>query len=195
MSTHAPYPRALLLTLGAGLLLAAAACQPTSPQPQVTLPSAPPVVVVSDASPPPADDTVPVQAGALDEIRARLPFTIKTPAWVPEGYRLSDEISVAGDAAWVLLEWEHETGALVDLVISPYAPATPNAPPQFVKAVVVAGRPAQFIFGLHNSAAGQWDPTLQTILTWQDGDLYYSLATAGTATSAKDLKHMAQSMT
>jgi hypothetical protein len=177
--------RAGLLPLAIVLLLAA--CRPASPEPAVTLPSAP-VVVVADTVP------IPFQAGSLAQVRAHLPYAILLPAWVPEGYRLADQISVAADSAWVLLEWQHKSGALLDLIISPYAPATPDAPPQFIKAVDVSGQPALFIFGLHNSAAGRWDPALQTLLTWQAGDLHYSLATAGMAASTQDLQHMAASL-
>jgi hypothetical protein len=196
MSTQPTHPRRALrlslLTCAAGLCAAVAvACSPAAAQPQVTLPSEPPVIIVADA-PPPA--SAPGQSTTLAELRARAPFPIKTPAWVPAGYQLSDDINIAADSAWVLLEWQSPDGALVDLIISPIAPATPNAPPQFVHAVEVAGQPGQFIFGLHNSAAGRWDPTLQTLLTWQQDKLYYALATAGLTTSAQDLQRMADSM-
>ena len=193
MSSTSPRLR-VLITGFLSLSLAAAACAPSTAEPQVRLPARPPVLVLAGTDP-----LVPGEAGAdqlsdLAALRARLPYTIKLPGWVPEGYALADEISLAEDSAWVFLEWRHATGAVVDLIISPYAPATPNAPPQFVQTVDVAGHTGQFIFGLHNATAEQWDPTLQTLLTWQDEALYYSLAAAGTDPSALELQRMAESL-
>lgn len=196
MSTYPARPRRALrlalVTFAVGLAAAVlAACSPAASQPQVTLPSDPAVIIITDSTH--APDAQSVDA-ALADVRARVAFAVKTPAWVPEGYRLSDEINVAGDATWVLLEWRTDDGALVDLIISPVAPATPQAPPQFVRAVDVAGHTGYFIFGLHNAAADVWDPTLQTLLTWRDDGVYYSLATAGLDTPPQDLKRMAESL-
>jgi hypothetical protein len=196
MSTHLTHPRRALrltfATLGAALIVAGlAACSPAPTQPRITLPSDPSVIIITDSTHTP--DATSVNA-ALEEARARVPFAIQTPAWVPEGYHLSDEISVANDAGWVLLEWQADDGALVDLIISPVAPATPDAPPQFVREVAVGSHTGYFIFGLHNATADVWDPTVQTLLTWRDADLYYSLATAGLDTAPGDLQRMAESL-
>jgi hypothetical protein len=192
MSTQPTRPRRALrptfVILAAGFVAALAACSPDTAPPQVTLPSQPSVIVVT------TDTGEQVHPTTLADVRARVPFDIKIPTWVPDDYQLSDEISVAADSAWVLLEWRAPDDTLVDLIISPVAPATPNAPPQFVHNVDIDGHEGQIILGLHNSAAGEWDPTLQTLLTWREGELYYSLATAGLTTTAKDLQRMAESM-
>jgi hypothetical protein len=176
-----------LATLG----LALAACAPERlPTPTAGDPATEIRIVTSD----PASDSSLATASQLAEVQARAGYEFFTPSWVPDGFYPSDAIGLASDASWVLLGWEHDTSNRIDLVISPHAPDLPDGPAKWVKSTTVNGQPGVLILGLCSTGDEAWDPTLQTILAWQAGEVHYALASTGTMATAYDLRRMAESM-
>jgi hypothetical protein len=173
------------------MALALAACAPERlPTPANGEPAAEIKIVASG----PLDGSSLASASQLAEIKARAGYDFDTPNWVPDGFYPSDAIGLASDASWVLLGWEHASGNRIDMVISPQAPELPNSPAQWVKGTNVNGQPGVLILALCSTGDEEWDPTLQTILAWQAGEVHYALASTGTLATATDLQRMAESM-
>lgn len=130
----------------------------------------------------------------LGDPRAGVSFDFATPTWVPPGFHPIDAVSLPADADWVLLGWEQGAGDRIDLVISPHLPDLPDGPARVVTPVSVNGQPGLLMLGLSREDPEGWDPTLQTILAWQAGEVHYALAATGASATAYDLLRMAESL-
>jgi hypothetical protein len=134
-----------------------------------------------------------VRAPTRSEIAALVPYTVRMPGWVPEGYELQPEVGYAMGEAALLLEWRHEAGSAIDLVVGPSAPRLPQAPSQFRRQIDLNGHPALLFYGMSDSSEDGWDPEFHLMLTWQVDEVHYTLAASGRGASRKALVAMAES--
>ena len=136
-----------------------------------------------------------VRAPSRSEIAALVPYTVRMPGWVPEGYELQPEVGYALNEAALLLEWRHAAGSAIDLMVGPGAPALPDAPSQFSRNIEVNGLPAKLFYGMSDGGEAGWDPQFHVMLTWQMEEVYYTLAATGHGASKQALMEMAASFT
>jgi len=183
-----------------GLALGAlAACAPGAVvySPTTTEPPSIAVVVVTEGAPSGIDAAVAVQSAGRSEaeIRSLVPYAVRLPAWAPAGYVLQPEVGFAADDGALLLQWRHESGGTIDLVIGQTPPALPSAPPRLERVIDLNGQPGLLIFCIQTGSNGDWDPAFQLMLVWQQEDVHYTLAAAGRGASRQALTEMARSFT
>lgn len=180
-----------LATQGTPATATASAEAPTSTPPATGRPAMIEVTAIATIQPDPLLGT-PVDTTSLAEAQAQVPFTLTLPTWLPAGFIRRDEVGLASDRSWVMLQWDHPSNKAITLLISrddtPY-PAAPGS----TEFVTVNGQTAALITGGWDFETGAWDLARQVTLKWQPADLYYLLSARGSV-PADDLMRMAGSI-
>ncbi len=131
----------------------------------------------------------------LEEARRAAPFTIKVPAWLPDGMAFRGAL-VDDRSTTVVLSYRG-----VDSATGLFIQASPNwsggyvVPSWVTRQLRVHGHPALYARGGWG-ASGTWDGSVSGgYLSWQDEDgLTYVLSFSGLGLSADDLVRIAESM-
>ncbi len=139
---------------------------------------------------------------SFDEAQEALPFALRLPAYVPEGYAPASEIQVihAGvrrPITTVSVEW-HRGRRWIRLSVEQWSDLQPPARllsgHGSAEAVQVRGTQAALVRGAWRAADGTYDSGRGLTLIWVEDDLVYTLHAPGTGIPAETLVRMAESV-
>ncbi len=105
-----------------------------------------------------------------------LPFSFAMPAYIPDGYTLSDDVVVAESKAWVSLRWANENGQEINMLVQQDWDLSLPASTGGAEEIQINGEPALLLNGGWSAdGTGEWDTGKNVLqLYWRHGDLIYS---------------------
>lgn len=144
---------------------------------------------------------VPEERLPIEQARARVPFEILLPEWMPEGYVMSQTVRISyfpykptnGTNPFTHLSWVKSTdgGGQIELAMS--LPVNWVVDLDHVQEVEVNGQPAGLTGGSWNYDTGSWDTTYGDLtLTWIAGDVMYRLSSS--SVTPEELIRIAESI-
>jgi hypothetical protein len=152
---------------------------------------------------PPGTDVVavPQRVVAREEALAEIPFEVRLPTWVPQGYALSDRAMVTlpeegspiSEAWQVWLYWERDGGSVILFLAFPsehYRGDELSFGPESAEEIEIAGQPAAAVRG--NWVGSTWYPNAGGNVLWVSGDTAYWLQS--TWVPLEDLIRIAESV-
>lgn len=137
---------------------------------------------------------VPEETVSLEEARAKLPFAIGLPAWVPEGYTMGSSVRVtyfSDQNTPATITWHGNDPVAGPIILTVSQPVKWVVDLDHLEEVQVNGQPAGLTGGNWNADTGEWSGSDIT-LTWLRGDVMYRLMSPGA--SVEDLIRMAESI-
>lgn len=151
---------------------------------------------------PGGDEPVTIVPGdnmSLEEARAVLPFTVDLPAWVPEGYRLEETVTVQHFESGlenVLIFWNAPGKASLTFVVEnrPSGESKVIVGPGSIEEVLVHGEPAALVRGGWNADSKQWEERGNLQLYFGYGPLTYTLLAVESDIPVDELIRMAESL-
>ncbi len=136
---------------------------------------------------------------SLEEAQATLPYPIRLPAWVPEGFTQDDTVTITffdDQFTPVSIGWSRTTedrqASVIGLTIEPLN-ATNVVGPESIKTVEINGQPAAFVHGGWNADTQTWDTRIGRVLMWKMGEQTYLLS-GSPDVSDEDLLRIAESI-
>ena len=139
---------------------------------------------------------VPSETLPLEEAQAKLPYSIKLPAWVPDGFKLGSVVRVdyfPGAGPQVTLTWYGSDPSVGNIDLTIYAQRINwLVDIDDVQEVEVNGEPAALIAGGWDADTGQWNRESGRMLNWMKGAEMYQLHSMGAP--VEDLIRMAESI-
>jgi hypothetical protein len=140
---------------------------------------------------------VPQEILPLAEAQARLPYDIRLPTWVPDGFKMGTSVRVAHFPGFatpeVTITWYGSDPDVGNIDLTIYGQRvnwlveTDN-----VQEVEVNGQPAALVEGGWDADTNQWSGEAARMLNWMKGSEMYQLHSPGA--SAEDLIRMAESI-
>jgi len=105
-----------------------------------------------------------------------LPFTFDMPAYIPDGYLLSDSVVVAESEAWIALQWANTDGQQINLVVQQDWDLQLPAGFDSAEEVQINDEPALLLRGWWSEdGSGTWDMDRNVVqLYWRHANLIYS---------------------
>lgn len=118
----------------------------------------------------------PVATQSVPETLANMPFAFSLPAYVPEGYKLSDDVGIANSKAWVALRWEKADGSEIQMLVQQeYTGFNIPAGVDSAEEIQVNGQKALLIRGWWDENH-VWDKTKKVLqVHWIKEQRYYML--------------------
>jgi hypothetical protein len=103
-----------------------------------------------------------------------LPFSFAMPAYIPDGYTLSNDVVVAQSKSWVSLRWANKSGQEIDLLVQQDWDLGLPAGPGAAEEIQIDREPAMLLRGGWGPN-GEWDAKKNTLqLYWRHGNLIYT---------------------
>ena len=144
---------------------------------------------------------VPEERLPLKQARTRVPFDILLPAWMPEGYIMSQTVRISyfpykptnGTNPFTYITWVKSTdgGGHIELAVS--LPVNWLIDLDHLQEVEVNGQPAGLTGGSWNYDTGSWDTAYGDLtLTWTLGDVMYRLSSS--SVTPEELIRIAESV-
>jgi hypothetical protein len=138
---------------------------------------------------------VPEEILPLAEAQAKLPFSIRFPTWVPDGFVRSNSVRISyfPNITQAIITWSSSNprAAIIELMIMDkrvnWVVETDN-----VHELQVNGQPAALVGGGWDAETGQWDSGADLSLSWMKDEQMYRLSSPGTP--VEDLIRMAESI-
>ncbi len=110
---------------------------------------------------------------ALPEALQGLPFSFAMPAYVPDGYTLSDDVTVAQSKSWVSLIWTNASGQELNLLVQQDWDLSLPAGAEGAEEIQINGEPALLLRGGWSN--GTWDTGKNMLqLYWRHAGLIYT---------------------
>lgn len=115
----------------------------------------------------------------LSLAKEMLPFSLILPKYVPEGYELFNDISIACTNSCATLTWHNETNDTLKLLVQMEGNYPEWAEPvgfETVEEVYVNGKVAAVIRGAWDFETEQWNEAKALRLKWEQDGLIYDLS-------------------
>ena len=138
---------------------------------------------------------VPEDILPLVDAQAKVPFAIRLPTWLPDGFVMSNSVRISyfGEKFTpVIITWYGSNPDVgnIELMIGQRVSWLVNTGD--VQEVEVNGQPAALIGGTWDVDTNQWQSQSDLTLSWMKGDVMYRLSSAGAA--VEDLIRVAESI-
>ena len=139
--------------------------------------------------------TVPEDFLPLEEARAKLPYEISLPTWVPDGFTMSNTVRITHwpQVTPVTITWNSSNprAAIIELMIFDRRMGW-LVDTDDVSEVEVNGEPAALVGGTWDADTGTWNNKMDLSLSWMKGEEMYRLSAPGG--TVEDLIRMAESI-
>jgi hypothetical protein len=139
---------------------------------------------------------VPQEILSLENAQAKLPYSIKLPAWVPDGFAMGSSVRIdyfpgAGPQVTITYYGSDPDVGNIDLTI--YAQKIDwQVETEDIQEVDVNGQPAALVNGSWDIDSNRWNREAARMLNWMKGKEMYQLHSVGAA--VEDLIRMAESI-
>jgi hypothetical protein len=137
---------------------------------------------------------------SLEEARAKLPFSLDLPAWVPEGYALQPEVTVStleGVDISVFIEWISPPHRYLTLLVGQRLDGNPGLfkiGEDSMEEVEVNGEPAALVRGVWIGDSQEWAGPQELSLYWAHKGQVYTLYAYEDYISVDELIRIAESI-
>lgn len=121
---------------------------------------------------------VPEQTLPLSEARAKLPYAISLPTWVPEGFMMATSVRISYFGTKytpVEITWSGSDPMVGGIILTVGQPVQWLVDTDHLQEVQITGQPAGLTGGNWDADSGQWTGDDQT-LTWMKGAVMYRLS-------------------
>jgi hypothetical protein len=139
---------------------------------------------------------VPQETLLLEEAQARLPYLIRLPTWMPDGFKMGTLARIdyfPGAGPQVTITWYGSDSKVGNIDLTIYAQRINwLVETDDIQEVEVNGQPAALISGSWDADSGQWSRESGLVLNWMKGNEMYQLHSMGAA--AEDLIRVAESI-
>jgi hypothetical protein len=137
----------------------------------------------TEANQPPVPESqitlVPQERLALSEARAKLPYAISLPTWVPEGFTMGTSVRISYFGTKYTpaeIIWYGPDSIVGGFVLTVGQPVGWYVDTDHLQEVQVNGQPAGLTGGNWDADTGKWDGEDDKTLTWMKGDVMYRLS-------------------
>jgi hypothetical protein len=137
---------------------------------------------------------VPEEILPLDEARAKVPFDISLPTWVPEGFMMATSVRISYFGTKytpVEITWYGSDPRVGNIILTVGQQVEWLVDMDHLQEVQINGEPAGLTGGGWDADSGQWLGSNAT-LTWMKGDVMYQLSSPGAP--VEELIRMAESI-
>ena len=136
----------------------------------------------TEANQPPVPESqitlVPEERLSLSEARAKLPYAISLPTWVPEGFTMGTSVRISYFGTKytpVEIIWYGSDPMIGGFMLTVGQPVQWLVDTDHLQEVQINGQPAGLTGGNWDADSGQWTGDDKT-LTWMKGDVMYQLS-------------------